>query len=109
MPPADIFSGLKPSVAVILGAFRRAIQDVRTYQPIQGHRTRERYDVKGPFQTLNNNSSQDRLRPTGPKHFADVQTAKRPGSSGQGSSDLEEADAEGITVKQQWKVDVEAR
>lgn len=121
MPPANIFSGLEPSVAVILaciplmrpllGRTRFASEGSRTYgsaNPSKAIEFESGNDVKGPFEPLSDTSSRYRLRPTGPKHYADVQTAKRPESSGQGSSDLE-ADVEGIVVKQQWKVNVDAR
>lgn len=122
MPPANIFSGLEPSVAVILaciplmrpllGRTRFASEGPsRTYGSINPSKAIELEsgnDVKRPFEPLSDDSSQYKLRPTGPKHYADVQTGKRPESSGQGSSDLE-ADVEGITVKQQWKVKVDAR
>ncbi|CCC06237.1 hypothetical protein SMACR_00454 [Sordaria macrospora] len=121
MPPANIFSGLEPSVAVILaciplmrpllGRTRFASEGSRTYgsaNPSKAIEFESGNDVKGPFEPLSDTSSQYRLRPTGPKHYADVQTAKRAESIGQGSSDLE-ADVEGIVVKQQWKVNVDAR
>ncbi|KAK3952040.1 hypothetical protein QBC32DRAFT_213470 [Pseudoneurospora amorphoporcata] len=117
MPPANIFSGLEPSVAVILACIplmrpllgrTRFASEGGSNQPSKAIELESGNDVKGPFGSLSDNSSQYRLRPTGPKHYADVQTAKRPESSGQGSSDLE-ADVEGIKVKQQWEVNVHAR
>lgn len=121
MPPANIFSGLEPSVAVILacvplmrpllGRTRFASEPSRTYgsnQPSKAIELESGSDIKGPFESLKDDSSQYRLRPTGAKHYADAQTAKRPASSDQVSSDLE-GDVAGIKVKQQWEVNVEAR
>ncbi|KAK0648617.1 integral membrane protein [Cercophora newfieldiana] len=115
MPPANIFSGLEPSVAVILAC-------IPLLRPLLG---RTKYSNDGTagyasgsatpskaleletgdgrlFQALADDSSQYRLRPRGPKHHAEVQTAK---STSRGSSDTDTDTPGGIVVESQWKVD----
>jgi hypothetical protein len=117
IPPANIFSGLEPSVAVILAC-------VPLLRPLLG---RSKYSSDGtagytsgsatpskaleletgdgrPFQPLGDDSSQYRLRPLGPKHHAEVQTVKS-GPNSRSSSDIDLDGPEGIVVQSQWKVD----
>lgn len=115
IPSANIFSGLEPSVAVILAC-------IPLLRPLLG---RHKGSTDGPsrygasstpsqalelkskdarhFEPLSDDSSQYRLRPVGPKHLADVRTTT---PTGRGSSDFEDEDANGITVSKRWKVDV---
>lgn len=115
IPQANIFSGMEPSVAVTLAC-------IPLLRPLLG---RSKYSNDGtaryatgsatpskaleletgdgrPFQALNDDSSQYRLRPLGPKHLAEVRsTANKSTSSGRGSSDSEPG---GITVRAEWDV-----
>ncbi|PGG99924.1 hypothetical protein AJ79_08361 [Helicocarpus griseus UAMH5409] len=111
IPPANIFSGLEPSVAVTLACIpllrpllrRGKYSDNGTpvYPPTNVSKS------TGPgrgFEQLNDNSSQYQLRPVGGKHFAEISTLKNPESSRRDSSDLEGHEPSGITVKEHWHV-----
>jgi hypothetical protein len=116
IPPANIFSGLEPSVAVILAC-------IPLLRPLLG---RTKFSSNGtggygsgsatpskaleletgdgrPFKPLGDDSSQYRLRPLGPKHHAEIQTTKSNANS-QSSSDLDVDGPEGIVVRSQWDV-----
>jgi len=131
LPPANIFSGLEPSMAVILacipllrpllgrtafssgsgGATGEANGRLTPSNGLDSKLTAE--DLKRPFEPLDDDSSQYRLRPLGPKHQAEASAAIKTMSvnSSAEESDLEEREARdrGIKVKSQWEVDVERR
>ncbi|PGH31333.1 hypothetical protein GX50_05872 [[Emmonsia] crescens] len=119
IPPANIFSGLEPSVAVTLSCIpllrpllRRsnyASNGTPGYPPTD---TTAASKGNGPsggsgFEQLNDNSSQYQLRPVAGKHSAAISTAKKPASSRRDSSDLESNEATGITVQEHWHVATE--
>jgi len=131
LPPANIFSGLEPSMAVILACIPllRPLLGRTAFSSGSGGATGETNgratpsngldskltaeDLKRPFEPLDDDSSQYRLRPLGPKHQAEASAAIKTMSvnSSAEESDLEEREARdrGIKVKSQWEVDVERR
>ncbi|OJD25646.1 hypothetical protein ACJ73_02982 [Blastomyces percursus] len=119
IPPANIFSGLEPSVAVTLSCIPllRPLLNRSQYgsDGTPGYRATNTTGASkssgpsdgGGFEQLNDDSSQYQLRPAAGKHFAAVSTAKKPASSRRDSSDLESSEAVGITVQEQWHVGTE--
>lgn len=130
LPPANIFSGLEPSMAVILACIPllRPLLGRNTYSngtsgatgDLKGRLTPSTAldskltaeDRKRPFEPLEDDSSQYRLRPMGPKHQAEVLAGVKTmsvNSSMVGSDSMEEREIteRSIKVKSQWEVDVE--
>ncbi|EGC48477.1 integral membrane protein [Histoplasma capsulatum var. duboisii H88] len=118
IPPANIFSGLEPSVAVTLSCIPLLRPLLR--RPKYGSGSNTSYPANstgasknngpgggGGFEQLNDNSSQYQLRPVAGKHFAAVSSSKTPASSGHDSSDLESNEVGGITVHEHWHVATE--
>ncbi|KAL1961168.1 hypothetical protein VTO42DRAFT_3113 [Malbranchea cinnamomea] len=115
IPPANIFSGLEPSVGVTLACipllrpllrFAKYSSSGTPMYPTNGSKS-----LGGDgrvFQQLNDDSSQYQLRPVGPKHYAEVSTLKKPESSRRDSSDLE-GNEPGITVQEQWNIVTDSR
>lgn len=113
IPPANIFSGLEPSVAVILacipllrpllGRAKDSSDGPSRYGSATPSKALElKSKDGGPFVPLSDDSSQYRLRPVGPKHFAGASAMERSASR---TSDIETDEFEGITVKSQWVVE----
>lgn len=115
IPPANIFSGLEPSVAVTLAC-------IPLYRPLL---RRGKYSSNGTpasspfanssqkgtdsdgrraFRPLNDHRAQYQLRPMGPKHHAEISAGTRlSSSSGQDNSDLD-VNSSGIMVQEHWGV-----
>ena len=116
LPPANIFSGLEPSVAVtlacvpllrpLLGCSKYSSNGTGGYASGSGTPSKALEIEAGdsrPFEPLTDDSSQYRLRPLGPNHHAEIQSTAKPANS-RSSSDLELDGPEGILVRSQWKV-----
>lgn len=119
IPLANIFSGLEPSIAVVLACvpllrplFGRAkYSNTGTAHYVENSgasKSAERPIQQGRhFEPLSDDSSQYRLRPLGNKFEVDVSASDRLGVNGPpGSSDSDEGHGRGITVKQEWKTSV---
>ena len=131
LPPANIFSGLEPSMAVILACIPllRPLLGRTAYSSGTGGMSGDKKgrstpssaldssklaaeDRKRPFEPLDDDSSQYRLRPFGPKHQAEAMAGNKAQSANSttDSSDIEERAVmdRSIKVKSQWDVDVES-
>ncbi|KAK3331259.1 hypothetical protein B0H66DRAFT_94015 [Apodospora peruviana] len=121
LPQANIFSGLEPSVAVmlacipllrpLLGRSKHSSNGTASasFGPSKGALeltdTAGAGGIKRPFEPLADDSSQYRLRPGEPHHLADIRTNNKSSeSAGSSASDIEADGA--IVVRSQWDVQV---
>ncbi|KAB5542890.1 hypothetical protein GE09DRAFT_230156 [Coniochaeta sp. 2T2.1] len=118
IPPANIFSGLEPSVAVILSCIPllrpllgrgRGSSDNTGYNSSQAKTFELQSKECGPFVPLGDDSSQYQLRPDGPEHTASVHASKRSASSGRRSGEVEGEDVTRIKVRSQCNVETAPR
>lgn len=114
IPLANIFSGLEPSIAVVLACvpllrplFGRAkYSNTGTAHYVENSgmsKSGERPIQQGRhFEPLSDDSSQYQLRPVGNKFEVDVSASDRVNPAEHSDSDGE--NGRGITVKQEWKI-----